>query len=76
MNKKQTTDNETGKFLGIYNSLPTLEKRSLRNAVIQACNIEFPTFYAWMQRGTIPKWHIGKACEIAEDYSPKTEIAL
>jgi len=42
-------------FISFYKAIPDkMEKRQIRWQILTACQIEPPTFYAWLIRGKIP----------------------
>ena len=52
-------------FYTHYNSITTkVEKRKLRNKIINECEIQHSTFYSWLSRKKIPALAQKVICEI------------
>ncbi len=45
-------------FFELYRNIPEVKKRSaFRDKIVEVCNVKVFTFYGWLRRGDIPKWH-------------------
>jgi len=51
-------------FFDTYKDISDVKKRSaFRDKIVEACNVKVFTFYGWLRRGDIPKWHQQKIAE-------------
>jgi hypothetical protein len=39
-------------------------KQSIRNEIVKVCEIQQTTFYSWINRKIIPKWHIARIVDV------------
>lgn len=71
MNKKQVQQ----RFLKFYNTLTDEDKRDFRNRVFETCKIEPPSFYSWLSRTSIPKWHIDNIDGLITEFESNTALS-
>lgn len=60
-------------FISLYKAIPNkLEKRKIRRAIVESCQIQPPTFYQWILRGKIPFLAQNEIAKIMD--MPKIEL--
>lgn len=56
------------RFLNFYNKLTVKSKRAFRNRILDACKIEYPSFYSWLTRTSIPRWHLDRVNNVIDEF--------
>jgi len=60
-------------FLSYYYSLSLDDKRELRKQIVDACKIEPPTFYSWLQRKEIPELPLSVVLNTMQTFKEQKE---
>ncbi|MDY0215004.1 MAG: hypothetical protein RBS24_05815 [Bacilli bacterium] len=51
-----------------YNTLDMRGKRLFRDRVLQRCEIQYPSFFSWLSRNTVPPWQRDRVNEIINEF--------
>lgn len=51
-----------------YNTLDMSGKRLFRDRVLQRCKIQYPSFFSWLSRDSVPPWQVEKINEIINEF--------
>lgn len=72
MNEKQVQQ----RFFSFYNTLELDEKKEFRARILEVCKIEYPSFYSWLKRGKIGRWHIENINQVIDEFENNTAILI
>lgn len=64
MNGDRTQD----RLFVFYSTLNMREKRLFRDRVLQRCKIQYPSFFSWLSRDSVPPWQVEKINEIINEF--------